>query len=83
MNQHAAHEAIRGINGEILNRTVLPAGVLALLLGWLYAPVAPLLVWLLDQGHVINSIHFAVPNGPGVVLVVDNVALIEETRNAR
>ena len=45
MNQHAAHEAIRGINGEILNRTVLPAGVLALLLGWLYAPVAPLLVW--------------------------------------
>jgi len=34
-------------------------------------------------GDTINSIHFAVPNGPGVVLVVDDVALIEEPVNAR
>jgi exosortase len=45
MDHTTPYTELRGVNGTNIKRLMLPAGLLVLLMGLLYAPVAPLLVW--------------------------------------
>lgn len=45
MDHTTPYTEFRGVNGTNIKRLMLPAGLLVLLMGLLYAPVAPLLVW--------------------------------------